>query len=276
MISPQQQFFISDSKIHTVRSSACIIPPPADHIYEVFRVINGVALFLEDHMERLQHSLDEAGISIRCDSLLTDIENLIKINGYATGNIKIILWKTEKSGHSMMFYDKHLYPTEQQFTEGVTLGLIEHERKNPNIKLFDSNMRKDASAMIETNSFYEVLLLNQEGFITEGSRSNIFFIKNDTLYTPPSNQVLEGVTRKRIIGIIKYLSLKFEEKQMLLKELPLFESVFITGTSRRVLPIKNIHSVAANFNTNHPIIRTLQTEFLQVCKEYIEAAKKKK
>jgi len=276
MISPRQQFFIADSKMHTVQSSACVLPPPPNHIYEVFRVINGVALFLEDHIERLQHSIDEAGILTEAQSLLPDIDKLLKLNGYATGNIKIIFWKTEKTNHSMLFYDKHLYPTEQQFTEGVTLGLLERERQNPNVKLFDSSMRKDAGELIESNNFYEVILLNQQGFITEGSRSNIFFIKDDTLFTAPSSEVLQGVTRKKIIEIIKNLSISFEEKHVHINDITLYESIFITGTSRRVLPAKNIYSVSTDFNTNHPLLRKLQAEFIQVCNDYVETVKKRK
>ncbi len=276
MIKAVQQFFIADSKIHTVKSCSCVIPPPADHIYEVFRIIDSVPLFLEDHLQRLQFSLNEAGISIHTDSLLPHIETLMKLNGYATGNIKIILWRSESDVHFMMFYDRHLYPTEQEFDEGVRLGILSRERKNPNLKLFDSNMRKDAAEMIDSGKFYEILLCTQQSFITEGSRSNVFFIRDNNIITPPASEVLEGVTRKKIISIIRTLKLNFSERPVHLNELKDFESVFITGTSRRVLPVKSIDGIEGTYKTNHPLIRTLQHEFLELCKMYIEEVKSRK
>lgn len=270
MIKPQQQFFIADAKIHTVRSSQCIIPPPASHIYEVFRVISGVPLFIEDHLIRLQNSLDSASIVCEANTLLPQITQLITINSKATGNIKIIIWVSEEKKHHMMFYDQHAYPTEQQFLDGVNIGILNSERLHPNVKLFDPDMRTKAAGLIAENNVYEILLQNNEGFVTEGSRSNIFFIHENQIFTPPSNQVLEGVTRKKIIEIINNQNIPFKETPIILDEVTNFDSIFITGTSRRVLPVKQIIPIEKQFNAAHPLIRNLQADFLNLCTSYIQ------
>jgi len=269
MITPQQKFFLVDSKIHTVASSACVLPPPDKHVYEVFRVISGVPLFLEDHLERLKNSISGEDFIWDLQHIANDINLLLQLNQFATGNIRIILWIEGEQTHSMLFYDKHEYPDEKMFGEGITIGILERERFEPNKKVFDPVMRKEASSLIENNRFYEVLLKTADEYITEGSRSNIFLIKDETIYTPPSQQVLEGVTRKKVISIIQEKKLKFEEKMIHVKELPDYESVFLTGTSRRVLPVKKIEPFPFVYQADHQLIRLIGTEFISLCDDYI-------
>jgi branched-chain amino acid aminotransferase len=269
-------FFISDSKIHTTQSSACVLMPPDNHIYEVFRVLQGIPLFLEDHLLRLQLSLSQAQLQFDVEMLIEDINQLIKLNGFKEGNIKIIIWNDGFSNHSRVYYDVHSYPTQIQFENGVEVGLFECERLNPNMKMFDSVMRKQAGEIIKDENFYEVLLVNQFSKITEGSRSNVFFIQNDCLITPPTNQVLEGVTRKKVIEIIQNNKICFKENEVSIEQLSLFESVFITGTSRRVLPVRKIVNHKKTYNANHHLIRFLQNEFLSICESYIDSKKLEK
>jgi branched-chain amino acid aminotransferase len=276
MIKPSQQFFLQDSKIHTTSSSACVLPPPSDHIYEVFRVIDGVPLFLEDHLQRLQFSIESVGMEYSIDYFLEITNKLLKLNGRAEGNIKIIVWKQGNYMHDMIFYDKHSYPSADMIANGIQIGILERERTNPNVKLFDNNMRKDAMKLIDENGFYEVLLCSEEGLITEGSRSNVFFIKDNQIITPPASQVLEGVTRKKVISLIKKNGFQFSETEVHKSQLHEFESVFITGTSRRVLPVHTIFPLNTYYNCSHNVIRTLQDLFLKLTIDYVLSKKQDK
>jgi len=274
MIQPSKNFFLQDSKIHTVSSSACVLPPPANHIYEVFRVIDGVALFLEDHLQRLQFSIESVELYYNNVYFIENIQKLISLNGHSEGNIKIIVWKQGTETHDMIFYDKHLYPTPEMFSNGITIGLLDRERSTPNVKLFDNNMRKDAQKLIEEQDFYEVLLCSEEGHITEGSRSNVFFIKDNHIITPPASQVLEGVTRKKVISLIQAKGLSFEETVVFKNQLTEFESVFITGTSRRVLPVHTIFPLNKVYNCSHNTIKILQDLILELTMEYVASKKR--
>jgi branched-chain amino acid aminotransferase len=273
MIQPRQKFFLSDSKIHTVASSACVMPPPEAHVYEVFRIIDGVPLFLEDHLERLHKSLKSASIETDLLVLEKEIKQLIALNQFATGNVKIIFWKTGEKNHNMLFYDKHQYPDEEIFKNGIFIGILEHERRNPNVKLFDFSMRKEAAQLISEKKLYEILLISSKKYITECSRSNIFFIRGNQIITPPSHQILEGVTRKHVIEIIRGNNIPFSEEIINVEELGSFESVFLTGTSRRVLPVRKIEPYQHEYLTNHPLIRQLQELFLEKCMTYVRLRK---
>jgi len=207
------------------------------------------------------------------NAIQLDVKKLMQLNGFATGNIKIIVWQHETTIHTMILYDNHLYPSSEQFMNGIRIGTMQHIRKDPNVKLFDAEMRNIAQSKINEQDFYEILLVTPDGYITEGSRSNIFFIQSDTIITPPSDQVLEGVTRKKVISLIKDNSMHFSERKVHLNELPEFDSIFLTGTSRRVLPVHTIDPFAKQYNTNHQLIRDLQNRFLQLCENYIKSKK---
>lgn len=273
MFKAVNQFFIADNKIHTVRSSACVLPPPQNHVYEVFRVINSVPLFLEDHIERLELSLNAHEIEVDKNEILKNIKTLLQLNQLVDGNIRISFWKSEVNVHSMYIYDEHSYPNKIMFEEGIELGIIHKERFNPNVKFFDSEMREIAKKSITTNNFYEVILVTADNRITECSRSNIFFIKNNKVFSPPANQVLEGVTRKKIIEIINEEKIDFEEKNIYIEELKNFDSCFISGTSKRVLPAKSIENIDKTYNCKNETLIFLQKKFWEKCVKYLNENK---
>lgn len=270
MFKAVNQFFISDNKIHTVKSAACVLPPPKNHVYEVFRVISSVPLFIKDHIERLEQSLAAHNIIVERAEIYKNIKTLLQLNQFVDGNIRISYWKTEFNTHSMFSYDLHSYPDKQMFEEGIELGIIYKERENPNVKFFDSEMREIAKESIDEHNFYEVILITQDNRITECSRSNIFFIKEKKVISPPSDQVLEGVTRKKIIEIIREEKIEFEERTIYINELEDFDSCFISGTSKRVLPANKIASISIPYNCDNEVLRFLQKKFWEKCVEYIK------
>ncbi len=270
MFEPIHNFFILDNKLHTKRSNMCVLSPPKNHIYEVFRVIRGVPLFIEDHLKRLAFSAKSLQMSVDADIVLKDIETLIRVNSKPDGNIKIIIWKDVLGQHILIFYISHQYPSSEEMANGVIVGVLRKERSNPNVKLFDNEMRGEASKRIADNSVYEVLLVNEAGYITEGSRSNVFFVKNNKVFTPPTEDVLQGVTRQKIIEIIEKQNIKFVMENIAFNDISNFESVFISGTSRRVLPVKSILDTNINYNVNNDLLRLIEKEFLNVTNLYIE------
>lgn len=274
MYCPVNHFFILNNKIHTTSSYTCVRIPSKNHVYEVFRVINSVPLFLEDHLERLKNSLKAHNFDIDVVEIKSNIKQLLRLNNFVEGNIRINFWQNNNLTESCYFYDKHSYPTSYMYENGVHLGILNNERVNPNIKFFDTLMRNEAKISIEKNNFYEVILVNQNNLVTECSRSNIFFISENRILTPPSEQVLEGVTRKKIIEIIKQQNFGFEETNVFYNELQNFDACFISGTSKRVLAVEKIGGISKMFNVKHQLIKYLHEQFLQLCNIYIQKNQK--
>lgn len=236
-------------------------------IYEVLRVVNGVPLFLEDHLKRFYHSAEIAKrkIPFSKEEIVQILEDLIVANAVEIGNILISFKSNLKA-----FFISHNYPSESEYLKGVKCGIFYAERQNPNAKVFQTTVRQQANKIMATNSFYEVLLVDKNKMITEGSRSNVFFIKDEKIFTPAANKVLLGVTRKKTIYCAQQLGIDVVEKAISIDELNGFEAAFITGTSPKILPIKQVDSHC--FNVENKELRALMLEFENLVKDYIKNA----
>ena len=133
--------------------------------------------------------------------------------------------------------------------------------------MIDSNFRQKVTDEINKANAFEAILVNSNGFITEGSKSNIFMIKEDTLYTSPLEDVLPGVTRGRIILLAKSLGISFEEKKISFEQLENIDAIFISGTSPKILPISKVDKI--NFNVENKIMQKLIKSFDEEIKIYI-------
>jgi len=242
-----------------------------ENVYEVIRIIQGVPLFLEEHLERMSASLTLLGFTlpIPVDTLKVDLNRLIKKNAFQEGNIKILLNHQEHL-RIYAFFIPHTYPEASYYEEGILTKTLPLERTNPNAKVLRAAYKEQVTRFIEEETIYEALLVNQEGQITEGSKSNVFFIQQNTLWTPPLKDVLGGVTRKRILAIAEELSISVMEAPVFLAALPMMDAAFISGTSPKILPIKSIDQWQID-SPGNPMVQQLIDAYNQKIASYIEA-----
>ncbi|MCF6357102.1 MAG: aminotransferase class IV [Draconibacterium sp.] len=196
------------------------------------------------------------------------IKLLIKKSTVNKGNL-LISYKSNLK----IFYIPHNYPTFKNYSEGVKCGILFAERENPNAKVFQTSVRQKANKLILENNFFEVFLVDNSGKITEGSRSNVFFVKENQIVTPPGTGVLLGVTRQKIIRLTKKLGIDFIEKQVPFDKLHTFDTLFITGTSPKILPVKQIGNVL--FNPQNEILQSLITNYNLLVDEYVKTHSRK-
>lgn len=252
--------YVKNNKMADV--SGFIPDMSADIYYEVVRLIEGKVLFLDDHLNRLQRSLSGSGIeypgTVR---IMENLALLIKENPFRDGNIRVCLQRSNgRDTQLLCYFIPYFYPDMSMYQKGVRLLIYPHVRPNPGIKKWDDGFRRSVSAFIQENSIYEVALKNHEGQITEGSRSNIFFIdEKGRLITPPAVDVLMGITRKHLIDIATENLIPVEEKSIPVDGLDRMVSAFISGTSPKVLPVRQIDEHL--FNVDHPLLKKLMTEF---------------
>lgn len=240
-------------------------------VYEVIKVKDGIPIFLEDHMDRvlLTLKLKKLELFISIDEIVSRIRRLISVNDIKNGNIKFILNYNKDNKNFITYFIKHSYPTNQQYRDGVESILYYAERKDPNSKVIDMDLRKAVNEEIKKNNVYEALLVNKQNFITEGSRSNIFFILDNKIITPPLESVLPGVTRKWIFKICRKLSIDIIEREVFVKELEEFQGVFMTGTSPDALPIKKVNNIIYN-SSNEILMKTIMKKFQEETEKYIK------
>lgn len=97
-----------------------------------------------------------------------------------------------------------------------------------------------ASMEAKSKGFDEALLLDADGFVTEGPGANFFFEKDEVLFTPPSRTIFPGITRSTVIGYAKEMGYKVVEKKFTAEELTDADTAFFTGTAAEIAGIKSI------------------------------------
>jgi len=245
-----------------------------DSVYEVIRIIDGIPLFVEKHLERFKKSAELADLSfsLNLDEITANIAKLALENQLLTGNVKLIYTFNSRtpdisSGELFIYFIPHKYPENIDYQSGVILISLSAERPNPNAKIHNGVLRNQANELIDQKNVFEVLLTNHDGFVTEGSRSNVFFISKSKVVTPPLDMVLPGITRDLVINIIKNQHIDFEEQMIHLSQLDKFDAAFITGTSPKVLPIAAIDCYC--FDPQQIILRQIIKLYDQMILDYL-------
>ncbi len=231
-------------------------------IYEVVRVIDGKPLFFEEHLERFFNSIINTGfvITLSKKSISLRIKALVEVNKLKEGNIRFQLsFVDDIEPIFTAWVTPFIYPKKELYDKGVLLTIMEAERKNPTIKTYNPKLKDKVSSQIFQDDIYEVLLVNNNGMITEGSRSNIFFVKGSTILTPLSTSVLPGITRQKVMDIAKNCGISCSEVDIEYNSIRSFDGAFITGTSPKVLPVKAIYEVS--FNPENTTINTIVFEY---------------
>ncbi len=261
-VTPLHKYFVYNHKL--CPNSEFISSENEGGIYEVLRVNRGVPLFLEEHLARFYLSAELAGKNIRYSEIQIEnlLNELIRKNEAFEGNI-LVSCKTNLKA----YFIPHNYPAKEMYQNGVNCGLLKAERENPNAKVFQTSVREKANRLIENNGIYEVLLVDHVERITEGSRSNVFFVKNGELITPPGNEVLLGITRQRTIALARKLNINLKEEDVYLHDLANFQAVVVTGTSPKILPVKQVGSVA--FDSQNPVVRKLMNGLDEMISDYV-------
>lgn len=240
-----------------------------DSIYEVIRMVKGSPVFFHDHMERLATSVKLQRKEHLADvpALRRDIINLTRSDRKKESNLKIVFNYNNGSGNYLVYFIEPIYPSEEQYKKGVKGILFFAERKDPESKVINHKLRSSIYHKLILEGGYEALLVNENNLITEGSRSNIFFLKGETLVTAPDNVILNGITRKYILEICRGNQIKVELACVNFKDIPEYDAVFMTGTSPMVLPFYCIDD--KSFNVKLPLMERLRQLYMVRAEESI-------
>lgn len=263
------KYFIENGKVEEL--SARTPEPAGDTWYEVLRLIKGRLLFLPEHLDRLRSSMSGSGIDHPGDqNLRQDLGLLIRSNRIESGNIRLCISGDRLDSRVRCYFIEHHYPDPGMYAHGVEVATFQHSRIQPGIKKWDQSFRRDVWSYIRQKGVYEALLYNELGVISEGSRSNIFFIDaQDQLLTTPGRDVLPGITRRYVVELARKKGFRIREKNLRLDELELMRAAFISGTSPGVLPIRMIDDVA--FDPGHPLLKVLMESFELLMQEHLSA-----
>lgn len=269
-----REFYIQNDEIKQKESFNGEFITKGKSIYEVIRIEEGVPLFVEKNLKRLGNSAKIANLILPMtpNEIKEKLSKLIKANDAKIGNIKIVFNFLNEQCNFYAYFIKHNYPTEEQYINGVDTIFYHGERVNPNAKIVNIGFRAEVDKKIREANAYEAILVDRNGNITEGSRSNIFMVKDKIVYTAPLEDVLPGTTRDSIIEVALKCGYKLIEKRINYKAAAEMDGMFISGTLSKVLPIKKTDTIQLNSSQNE-VIRNIMTEYNKMIKKYIDENK---
>ena len=245
-------------------------------VYEVIKVKDCVPIFVEEYLKRVENSLRAVDkeqyfekesileymrkiITINCVNDLSHLKISFSFDNQYFGRVEDIF---------AMYFLKMPIPLPKQLNSGVSVVSMKAKRDNPNVKIFLPELRKRAEELIEHHKIFEVILVDEHNQVTEGSRSNLFFIKDGQLYTADLHKVLPGITRKKVIEIARRHRVEVFETSILYEKLNEFDAAFLTGTSRKIVPIKRIDNLV--FDVNNELVRNLMQWYDCEIDKYVE------
>jgi branched-chain amino acid aminotransferase len=249
----------------------------ADIVYEVLRIIDGIPMFFEDHNERLECSLRSVGADAGFDRewLSGAIRGLFEANGIASGNVKI--WVSCGAGGAggaknwFLNVNHSFYPPPEYYKNGVRAELLDYTRANPNVKLAVAGYKEKVRSIMESTGAFELLLCDGAGNLTEGSRTNLFFVIGDRLFTAPDSMILKGVVKKRIFAAAAMSGIEIVETPVRADMLGGVDGVFITSTSIGALPVSHIGGRQFG-SAGNPVIVRIERAYAGIERAYIDAA----
>ena len=230
----------------------------ADGVYEVFAVINKKIVDYDGHLNRLYRSLNEISLKspIVKDAYLFHCRNLIRKNKIKDGliylqisrgvaqrdfkfpiNIKPSLVITAKNV-SMESYNS-------KFNTGIKVKTTEDLRwKRVDIKTLNLLPPVLAKQKAVNNGCDEAWMVDDDGYITEGSSSNAWILINDKLITTPATtSILKGITRTSLIKALKKKKIKLIEKKIDKKDIKNANEAYITSATQFVMPVVKVDNI---------------------------------
>ncbi|MCB1153002.1 branched-chain amino acid transaminase [bacterium] len=112
------------------------------------------------------------------------------------------------------------------------------------------------------NGYAEGIALDTDGFISEGSGENIFVIRDNTVYTPPTaNSVLPGITRDSVMEILKELRMPLVEQRIPREMLYIADEIFFTGTAAEVTPVASVDKIPVGSGSRGPVTKAVQDRY---------------
>ncbi len=269
MLNQISPVIIKDGKCYRSEEIVDFASPP---VYEVIRVIDGIPLYFDEHIERLFNSLVliHAKTNLSKEILLTSIETLVSETAILNNNVRLEIGEDQQGVSTwILFWVKSQYPDKAVYAHGVGTVTSKVTREEPHAKIYRKQYVDSINALKQETGAYEVILVKEDGIVTEGSRSNLFFILGGKLYSASGKDVLMGITRHKLILLLDRMDIELVERDISLAEIDKFEACFIPGTSIHLLPINAINDIVFG-SAQHPLLIKLAVAFEQMVKDDLE------
>ncbi len=239
-------------------------------IFDFFKTIDGKAIFLDDHLDRLFRSavLMRLGIKQSRDEIRNKILKLIEINNFSDSGIKVILTGGFSpdgfniSGSNLIISQQEFQIPKTMSEKGIRILTHEYQRQFSDAKTLDYLQAIWLQPILREKQADDVLYYS-EGLLRECPRANIFIVTKDKKVLTPETGMLKGVTRKHILEISKGI-FDTEARNVGVEELRNASEVFITSTTKNVLPVVEVDGYLVGDGNPGEVSRALAKEYNRI------------
>lgn len=217
-------------------------------VYSSLKIIQGRIFFADYHIDRLFESAKIIGLhhGFKKKLILDWLKLLIKRNKLEEAFLRIVLIGDPNENKNARLYIFPLtgvtYYPKKFYNKGVKVITYKGERHFPKAKTKDLLLSFLALRKAKEKNAVEALMIDDKGNVREGTKSNLFAIKGNTLITPPKEKVLEGITKKMILQVCKN-DFKVKEDNISFSKIKNYDEFFISSTLFNVLPINQIDNI---------------------------------
>ena len=243
----------------------------------------GTAIFrLREHTQRLFNSAKIFQIEIPYDmeTVMEAQRQVVRENKLESCYLRPLVWLgSEKLGVSAKGNKVHVsvaawpwgaYLGEEGISRGIRVKISSFSRHHVNVSLvrakasgyYINSILANQEAL--TDGYDEAVLLDTDGYVSEGSGENIFIVRNGKVYTPDLASCLDGITRDAVLTIARDLGIEVVEKRITRDELYCADEAFFTGTAAEITPIREVDNRQIGLGRRGPITEKLQSIFFDV------------
>ena len=228
-------------------------------VFDYLKVIDGKPLFLEAHLKRLFHSATAMRLTLRqsITELSSIISTLIEKNNAGTSGIRItVTGGYSPNGYSIaapnLFIQQQplKLPDQNDFEKGIRLVSYPHIRPLSHVKSINYLMGIWLQEYVIQQMADEVLY-HWDGMVSECPRANLFIVTQDNVIVTPKNGILKGITRQLILEEIT--GIRCEQRDISLEEIYNSREVFITSTTKQILPVQMVDGRKIHDGKSGPI-----------------------
>lgn len=248
-----------------------------------YKTDQGTAIFrLREHTDRLFNSAKIFQLPVPFDkeTIMQAQIDVIRENKLDSGYIRPLIWiGSEKLGISAKGNTIHVaiaawpwgaYLGEDGMNKGIRVKTSSYTRHHVNVSLvrakasgyYINSILANQEAL--SDGYDEALLLDTDGYVSEGSGENVFIVKNGKIYTPDLASCLDGITRDAVLTMARDLGIEVIEKRITRDEMYCADEAFFTGTAAEVTPIRELDNRQIGEGSRGPITTRLQALFFDV------------
>ncbi|MGM0589052.1 MAG: aminotransferase class IV [Bacteroidota bacterium] len=266
------QFYYIDGSI-VAKSEATI--PVSDlglqrgfGVFDFMRTYNGSLFHPMDHWARFQRSASELHLDLPVpyNEILEIGKDLLDRSRLDYPALKLIL--TGGDGTPSSPYDQPrliimaenypVYP-DRLYRQGAKLITVEYQRELPQVKSLNYMNTLRLERFKNRYRAYDLLYHHSDYGVTESPRANLFMVTDDVLYTP-SDHILKGITRNIILNLAEDVT-KIQERPLSLSEVREADELFLTSTSKRIIPVTQLDDQIIGNGEPGPLTRMLMGRF---------------